>query len=199
MVLVWSPKKAIMRSGTCPRGTFLVLKTCNYEVWQLSSWHLSGHRNKQLCGLPNPTQPCALHRNSPTNILTPSVGLIYSIPKYIQKCIFPNPAPEGRTETLQLTLIPQVLAWYIQYQHIYSKMYIPPPCARRAHRNSPNSIQPLSVGIIYPIPTYIFNWHIFPNPAPEGRTETLQLTFIPQVLAWYIQYQHITSTLGGWM
>ena len=146
MVLVWSPKKAIMRSGTCPRGTFLVLKTCNYEVWQLSSWHLSGHRNKQLCGLPNPTQPCALHRNSPTNILPPSVGMIYSIPKYIfknvysptlrpegaqkpynshwspkcwhdifntniyiQKCIFPNPAPEGRTETLQLTFFPQGL------------------------------------------------------------------------------------------
>ena len=147
----------------------------------------------------------------------------------------PNPAPEGRTETLQLTFFPQVLAWYIQYQNIYSKMYIPQPCARRAQRNPtshidppsvgmiysiptyifknvhsptlrpkgaqkpPTYIQPLSVGIIYPIPTYIFNWHIFPNPAPEGRTETLQLTFIPQVLAWYIQYQHITSALGGWM
>ena len=32
----------------------------------------------------------------------------------------PNPVPEGHTETLQLTVIPQVLAWYIQYQHIYS-------------------------------------------------------------------------------
>ena len=28
---------------------------------------------------------------------------------YIQKCIFPIPAPEGRTVTLQLTFIPQVL------------------------------------------------------------------------------------------
>ena len=33
-----------------------------------------------------------------------------------------------------------------------------------------------------------------PNPVPEGHTETLQLTVIPQVLAWYIQYQHISST-----
>ena len=70
--------------------------------------------------------------------------------------------------------------------------------------------------MIYPIPNYIFNWHIFPkllvaymqyyhtivyfkicklpNPAPEGHTETLQLTFILQVLARYIQYQLIYST-----
>ena len=33
-----------------------------------------------------------------------------------------------------------------------------------------------------------------PNPVPEGHTETLQFTVIPQVLAWYIQYQHIHST-----
>ena len=154
---------------------------------------------------------------------------------------------------LQLTLIPPLLAWYIQYQHIYSKMYIPPPCARRAHRNPSTYIHPQSVGMIYsiptlyskmyipppcarrahrnpptyihspsvsmiyPIPNYIFNWHIFPkllvaymqyyytivyfkicklpNPAPEGRTETLQLTFILQVLARYIQYQLIYSTV----
>ena len=29
---------------------------------------------------------------------------------------------------------------------------------------------------------------------PEGHKETLQLTFIPQVLAWYIHYQQIYST-----
>ena len=29
---------------------------------------------------------------------------------------------------------------------------------------------------------------------PKGHTETIQLTFIPQVLAWYIQYQHISSS-----
>ena len=39
--------------------------------------------------------------------------------------IFPNPAPEGRTETLQLTYIPQMLAVYIQYKYTYKKMYIP--------------------------------------------------------------------------
>ena len=32
----------------------------------------------------------------------------------------PNPVPEGHTETLQLTPIPQVLACYIQYKDIYS-------------------------------------------------------------------------------
>ena len=34
----------------------------------------------------------------------------------------------------------------------------------------------------------------FLNPAPEGRTETLQMTYIPQMLAEYIQYQLINST-----
>ena len=32
-----------------------------------------------------------------------------------------------------------------------------------------------------------------PNPVSEGHTETLQLTVIPQVLAWYIQYQQIST------
>ena len=36
----------------------------------------------------------------------------------------------------------------------------------------------------------VHSWpDIFPNPAPEGRTETLQMTYIPQMLAEYIQYQ----------
>ena len=39
----------------------------------------------------------------------------------------------------------------------FSKMYIPQPCARRAHRNPPTYIHPTSVGMIYPILTYIFN------------------------------------------
>ena len=52
--------------------------------------------------------------------------------------------------------------------------------------------------MIYSIPTYIFKWYIFqkctfPHPVPEGHTETHQLIFIPQVLAWYIQYQVIYS------
>ena len=75
--------------------------------------------------------------------------------------------PEGHKETLQLLFIPQVLAWYIHYQQIYStNIYF----------------------LKYKIPKYIF-----PHPVPEGHKETLQLIFIPQVLAWYIQYQHIYS------
>ena len=76
--------------------------------------------------------------------------------------------PEGHKETLQLIFIPQVLAWYIHYQQIYT-----------------NNIYLLK----YEIPKYIF-----PHPVPEGHKETLQLTFIPQVLAWYIHYQGIYST-----
>ena len=41
---------------------------------------------------------------------------------YITKCTFLNFAPEGRTETLQLTYIPQMLAAYIQCKYIYYKM-----------------------------------------------------------------------------
>ena len=39
-------------------------------------------------------------------------------------------------------------------------MYILQPCARRAHRNPPTYIHPPSVGIIYPIPTYIYLEHV---------------------------------------
>ena len=97
-------------------------------------------------------------------------------------CTFSHLAPEGRTETLQLTLIPQVLAWYIQYQHIYSTdiyspnvgriypiqiynffIYIPQPCARRALRNPPTYIHPPSFGIINSIPIWKYHWHLFLN------------------------------------
>ena len=51
---------------------------------------------------------------------------IYSTNIYFSKYIFPHPATEGRTEALQLTFIPQVLAWHIQYQAIYSSdLYFP--------------------------------------------------------------------------
>ena len=92
-------------------------------------------------------------------------------------------------------------------------MYIPQPCARRAHRNPTTHIDPPSVGMIYSIPTYIFKNVHSPTLRPKGaqklsklhsapkcwhnisntnlyfqltyipQTETLQLTFIPQVLA----------------
>ena len=53
---------------------------------------------------------------------------------------------------------------------------------------------PQIVGIIYPIQIYISKNVYFPNPVSTRHTETLQLTFIPQVLACYIQYQHTDST-----
>ena len=36
--------------------------------------------------------------------------------------------PEGHTETLQLTFILQLLAWYIKYQLTYSTVTYPPNC-----------------------------------------------------------------------
>ena len=53
---------------------------------------------------------------------------------------------------------------------------------------------PQIVGIIYPIQIYISKNVYYPNPVSTRHTETLQLTFIPQVLACYIQYQHTDST-----
>ena len=87
----------------------------------------------------------------------------------------PNTVPKGHTETLQLTVIPQVLACYILYKHIYSTDIYSPngwqhisntkynifinvhsqPCVRRAYRNPPTYSHPPSVGMIYPISTNI--------------------------------------------
>ena len=53
---------------------------------------------------------------------------------------------------------------------------------------------PQIVGIIYPIQIYISKNVYFPNPVSTRHTETLQLTFIPQVLACYIRYEHTDST-----
>ena len=94
------------------------------------------------------------------------------------------------------------------------KMYIPQPCARRVHRNCPTYMHPPSVGMIYPIPTYMFNWHIFskllaanirykyiflkmysPQPCTQ-RAQRNSPTYIhhPSVGRIYEQYQHIYST-----
>ena len=35
---------------------------------------------------------------------------------------------------------------------------------------------------------------LFPSLAPEGRTDTFQLPYIPQMLAEYIQYKYIYPT-----
>ena len=151
----------------------------------------------------------------------------------------PQPCTRGRTETLQLTYIPQVLEEYIQYQYLYwsykylqiigsiyisntnvyiTKFLFPP--AWRANRNLSTDICPPSVSRIYLISIYIeigyildiyecwtykysqivgsiFNTNVyFPQQGAWRHTETLQLTYIPQLLAEYIhiQYQFIYST-----
>ena len=58
-------------------------------------------------------------------------------------------------------MLPKLLASYIQYKYVFLKMLDPQPCAQRVHRNPPTYIHPPSVGMIYPIPTYIFKTDIF--------------------------------------
>ena len=105
-------------------------------------------------------QPCAqrVHRNPPTYIHPPSVGMIYPISTYIFKW----------------HILPKLLASYIQYKYIFLKMYIPQTCTRRTHSNPATYIHPPSVGMIYPISTYIFKWHI-----------------LSKLLASYIQSEYI--------
>ena len=82
------------------------------------------------------------------------------------KCSLSNPVPEGHTETLLLTFIPQMLAWNIQYQHIFSTV----TCSQ-------NCWQHISNTNMY---SHKCSLH---NPVPEGHSETLWLTFIPQMFA----------------
>ena len=48
--------------------------------------------------------------------------------------------------------------------------------------NPPTVIYPPNVGRMYPIQIYLSYWHMFPNPALEGRTDTLQLSCIPPIV-----------------
>ena len=94
--------------------------------------------------------------------------------------------PEGHTETVQLTYVPQVLAEYIQYQCIlildiyWIWIYM--------------NVELTNISKL--LAAYSIQMYISPSRAPEGHTETLQLTYIPQLLAEYIhiQYQFIYST-----
>ena len=94
------------------------------------------------------------------------------------------PQPEGHTETFQLTYVPQVLAEYIQYQYILILdiywIYM--------------NVELTNISKL--LAAYSIQMYISPSRAPEGHTETLQLTYIPQLLAEYIhiQYQFIYST-----
>ena len=61
-----------------------------------------------------------------TDICSPNVGSIYPIQIYtLQNVHSLTLRPKGRTENLQLTYIPQMLAAFIQYKYIYYNMYIP--------------------------------------------------------------------------
>ena len=100
----------------------------------------------------------------------------------LQKFYFPD--HEGHTETFQPTYVPQVLAEYIQYQYIL-KLDIYWIYMNVELTNIPKLLA-----------AYSIQMYISPSRAPEGHTETLQLTYIPQLLAEYIhiQYQFIYST-----
>ena len=116
----------------------------------------------------------------------------------------PIPVPVGHTETLQLTVIPQVLAWYIQYQHIYSTdIYSPNGSVKRLFCFE----NPMGCCRKYTLIDWLNGWqHIsntniyfhkctFSTLCPKGIQKPSNCnTVIPQVLAWYIQYQHIYST-----
>ena len=62
---------------------------------------------------------------------------------------------------------------YILPTYTYSKNWsFPQLCARRAQGNPPNYIHPPSVGMVYPIQRYLFNWYIIPKctfPQPCAR------------------------------
>ena len=80
------------------------------------------------------------------------------------------PQPEGHTETFQLTYVPQVLAEYIQYQYILILdiywIYM--------------NVELTNISKL--LAAYSIQMYISPSRAPEGHTETLQLTYIPQLL-----------------
>ena len=118
------------------------------------------------------SSPNCWHVISNTNIyifnwhMLPKLLSSQSIQIYIFKNVY-TPTPE----TIQLTFIPQVLAWYIQYEQVYSTDIYSPNCWQHISNT---------------------NMHFYkctlPNRVPEAHTEPLWLTFIPQLLAAYIQY-----------
>ena len=87
------------------------------------------------------------HRNCPTYIHPPIVGMIYPIPTYI----------------VRRQILPKLLAAYIQYKSYNSKTYITQLCARRAQRNlsiyceSSNSVRQLSQSVCIGM-TLSFGW-----------------------------------------
>ena len=142
-------------------------------------------------------QPCArrAHRHPPTEQHSTIVGRIYPIQMY----------------TPQTNNTPQLLAEHIQYKYISQNMYMPQPCARRAHRQPQTEQHSTTVGRIYPVKCTppkrttpqncwqnISNTNIYlktckcPNLLPEGHTDSSQLNITLQLLAEYIQYKCTT-------
>ena len=86
-----------------------------------------------------------------------------------------------------------------------SRQYPPgqhPPGQLPGHGTCPGGCYPGGTPKLVPTPGICpggccLVWNLkctFLTPAPEGRTETLQMAYLPQMLAEYIQYQLINST-----
>ena len=97
-------------------------------------------------------QPCArrAHRQPPTEQHSTIVGRIYPIQMY----------------TPQTNNTPQLLAEHIQYKYISQNMYMPQPCARRAHRQPQTEQHSTTVGRIYPVKCTPPNWTIVGSTFP---------------------------------
>ena len=141
------------------------------------------------------SSPKCWHGISNINIYFNCHMLPTLLASYFQyKCSLFNTVPDGHTETLLLTFIPQMLVWYIQYQHIFSTGTCSQNCWQHisnttmysykcslpnhvpdGHTETPLTyIHPPNVCMVYPISTYIFNCHM-----------------LPKLLAAYIQYNYI--------
>ena len=109
-------------------------------------------------------QPCArrAHRQPPTEQYSTIVGRIYPIQMY----------------TPQTNNTPQLLAEHVQYKYMSQNMYMPQPCARRAHRQPQTEQHSTIVGRIYPIQMY-----------------TPQTNNTPKLLAEHIQYKYMSQNM----
>ena len=101
---------------------------------------------------------------------------------YYIKCTFPSAQKPSNWH-----LFPK--CWqHISNTNIYiTKCTFPYPAPQRAHRKPPTDIYPPNVGRIYPIQIYILQHVHSLTLGPKGRTENLQLTYFPQMLAAKIQ------------
>ena len=63
----------------------------------------------------------------------------------------------------QLTYIPQIVGSIYSIQIYISTNLYSPTLRPKGAQKLQQYMQPPSVGLIYPIPTYIFNWHLFPK------------------------------------